>query len=75
MRNSPMLIWVWLPLIRNGPFLIGSRLSPMRNRLFLIRVRLPLMKEKQLLSGGWILLFNKSLSIGALREGYRDMQF
>ena len=70
-----MLIRVWLPLIRNGPFLTGSRLSPMRNRLFLIRVCLPLMKEKQLLSGDWILLFNESLSSGALREGYGDVQF
>jgi len=47
----------------------------MRNRLFLIRVCLPLMKEKQLLSGDWILLFNESLSSGALREGYGDVQF
>ena len=61
--------------MRNGLFLIGGSLLQIRNWLFLIRVCLPLMKEKQLLSGGWILLFKESLSIGALREGYRDMQF
>jgi len=59
-RNSPMLIWVWLHLIRNGLFLIG--------------VCLPQMKEKQLLSTGWMPLFSESLSIAALREDYRDVQ-
>ena len=49
MRNSPFLVWVWLPLIWNSPLLIWGGLPPMRNSPFLIWVWLPLIWNSPLL--------------------------
>src|SRR5439155_13605661 len=61
--NSPLLIWVWLPLIRNGRFLMRNRLSRMRNRPFLIRGSLALMRKSRFLFGDLAPLVGESTLI------------
>ena len=60
MRNTPLLIRVWLPLIWNRVFLIWGALPPMRNGSSLIRVCLPPMRKSRFLIWGKASLFREA---------------
>src|SRR5437867_2501819 len=64
MRNSSVLIWFWLLLIRNGPFLIRGGLFPMRNSSVLIWFWLLLIRNGPfLIRGGLFPMRNSSVLI------------